>query len=170
MPSAEVAKSVKWIDDQLSGKQSDQPASLNRGQINITPNICTRVYPGPADSAIYNTGDNELSIADKMAKNGVSWVESDKRPGSRINGASLFCDMLDAAVKGRLSESGIPEEPSFYVFSNCRGWISRIPVLPRDTKKPDDVDTSAEDHDWDATRYRTLAIRRNGGTVEKLRM
>jgi len=27
-------------------------------------------------------------------------------------------------------------------------------ILSRDTKKPDDVDTDQEDHDYDALRYR----------------
>ncbi|MBA4707523.1 phage terminase large subunit [Aquitalea aquatica] len=157
MPSSDVARVVKWVDARLTGQMVDMPVAAKVGQMNIQPGICQRVASGPADSAIFNTGDNELSIADKMKKQGVEWIESDKRPGSRINGASLFCDMLEAAIKGRDSESGLPEEPAFYVFENCRGWISRIPVLPRDTRNPDDVDTAAEDHDWDATRYRVLA-------------
>lgn len=170
MPSADVAKGVKWVDDRLTGKQTPTPDPAKKGQMNIIPGICNKVYPGPADSAIYNTGDNELSIGDKMAKNGVSWVESDKRPGSRINGAALFCDMLDAAIKGKQSESGLPEEPAFYVFSHCRGWLSRIPILPRDTKNPDDVDSDAEDHDYDATRYRVLAVKRQTGSTAKLKL
>ena len=31
-----------------------------------------------------------------------------------------------------------------------------MPVLPRDANKPDDVNTHAEDHAGDATRYRVL--------------
>lgn len=157
MSSTDVAKGVKWVDERLTGKALDMPACARRGQMNIRPGICNRVAHGPADSSIFNTGDNELSIAEKMRRQGVTWAESDKRPGSRINGASLFCDMLEAAIKGRASEAGLPEEPAFYVFDYCRGWISRIPILPRDSRNPDDVDTSAEDHDWDATRYRVLA-------------
>jgi hypothetical protein len=49
--------------------------------------------------------------------------------------------MLEAVVEGVKLESGMPEKPAFYVFDYCRGWISRIPVLVRDDKNPDDVDT-----------------------------
>ncbi len=162
MPSTDVGRGVAWIDKQMTGKAGDEesPEGLKEGQLNILSSICNEVLPGPADSAIFNTGDNELSIGDKMAKAGCRWKEADKRPGSRINGASLFCDMLKAALDAKKKESGMPEEPAFYVFNHCRGWMSRVPTLPRDTKKTDDVDTDAEDHDWDATRYRVLNSKR----------
>jgi hypothetical protein len=156
MPSGDVATGVKWIDERLMGKDPEQPKCVSKGQANIIPGLCKKIRPGPADSSIYNTGDNEKSIGQKMEGKGVKWTESNKKPGSRINGASLFCDMLDESVKATEKESGLPEEPAFYVFENCRGWISRVPILPADTKNPDDVDTNAEDHDWDATRYRIL--------------
>ena len=140
MPSVDVAKGVKWIDGRLTGSDPEKPESVNQGQANLLPGICKKVSPGPADSSIYNTGDNELSIGQKMAKQGVRWVEANKKPGSRINGATLFRDMLKAAVDARLKESGLPEDPAFYVFDYCRGWIGRVPILPRDSKNPDDVD------------------------------
>ncbi len=105
---------------------------------------------------LYNTGDNELSIAQKMEDQGVTWIPANKKPGSRINGASIFADMLEAVVEGKKAEAGMPEKPALYIFDYCRGWISRVPVLVRDEKNPDDVDTTQEDHDWDATRYRAL--------------
>lgn len=162
MPSSEVGRGVVWIDKQLTGKAEniEPPQSLKKGQLHLVKNICHEVKAGPADNSITNTGDNELSIADKMAKVGCRWKESNKKPGSRINGASLFCDMLNAVVEGKKKESGMPEDPGFYVFDTCRGWLDRVPKLPRDAKNPDDVDTDAEDHDWDATRYRILASKR----------
>lgn len=156
MASVEVAKGVKWVDGAVAGNNLDKPDSISKGQVNITPDICRDVSTGPADSSIYNTGDNELSIAQKMEGQGVRWEKANKKPGSRKNGATLFCDMLLESVEAVSTESGVSENPAFYVFDNCRGWMSRIPVLPRDKKDTDDVDTDAEDHDWDATRYRVL--------------
>ena len=72
--------------------------------------------------------------------------------------------MLTATLD--IGESGTPEEAGFYVFDNCRGWIGRVPILSRDTKNPDDVDTDAEDHDWDATRYRVLDNERPAMTIK----
>lgn len=165
MASIDVAKGVKWIDGRMSGRELEQPKSVKKGQIALIPGICNKVLSGPADSSIFNTGDNESSIGEKMEKHGVIWKKSNKKPGSRINGAALFCDMLESSLKAKENESGLPEDAAFYVFDNCRGWISRVPILPRDTKNPDDVDTDAEDHDWDGTRYRVLASKREAMSI-----
>ena len=161
MSSTNVAKGVAWVDKRLVGEELAEPEEIKlngvtQGQLNIMPGICKKVTPGPADGAIYNTGDDELSIAQKMESQGVKWVPSNKKPGSRVNGAALFADMLEAVIEGKKLESGMPEKPAFYVFNYCRGWISRVPVLVRDSKNPDDVDTQQEDHDWDGTRYAVL--------------
>ena len=62
----------------------------------------------------------------------------------------------------------LPASISAMIMDNCRNLIENLPVLPRDPKKPDDVATGAEDHDYDALRYRVLAMKR--GTVESLRI
>ncbi|PRD13985.1 terminase [Pantoea coffeiphila] len=172
MSSTNVAKGVAWIDQRLAGIEVDEPEETKgKGQVHFQPGICKKVIPGPADSAIYNTSDNELSIGQKMENQGVLWLEANKKPGSRINGAAIFADMLEAVLEGCDKESGIPENPGFYVFNYCRGWISRVPVLSRDGKNPDDVDTTQEDHDWDATRYRVLhSPPKPDGSVKPLRM
>ena len=40
-----------------------------------------------------------------------------------------------------------------YVFSTCSEWLRTVPNLPYSMKKPEDVDSDAEDHSYDATRY-----------------
>ena len=50
----------------------------------------------------------------------------------------------------RFDENG---KPMMYVFSTCKDWIRTVPNLPYDDKKVEDIDTDAEDHDYDATRY-----------------
>jgi hypothetical protein len=153
MSATNVAKTVLEIDDALldSSKEITKP----QGEINITPGIVSRrVRGGPADNAINNPDDEQVSIASKMEAAGVLWEPSDKSPGSRINGAAVLCELLESALEGDDSQSGLPERPALYFFSNVRGIISRFPVLSRDTKKPDDVDTDQEDHDYDALRYR----------------
>jgi len=107
-----------------------------------------RVYPGPADSSIYAV-DNGKSIADDMAGIGVTWTPANKVSGSRVNGWEL--------IRHRLKNSLTKEGPGLYVFSACRHFIRTLPVLPRDSHNPDDVDTEAEDHIADETRYRVLA-------------
>lgn len=43
--------------------------------------------------------------------------------------------------------------PGIRFFRNCRTSIEEIPALPRDKDDPEDVDTKAPDHSWDALRY-----------------
>lgn len=108
--------------------------------------------PGPADNQISNVNDKSSdSIARKMAKKGIKWKESEKKPGSRKNGLELLRDMMKETKKDH------PEGPSFYIMEHCTSAIAHLPVLPRSEKDPEDVDTDAEDHDYDMIRYRVLA-------------
>jgi hypothetical protein len=108
------------------------------------------VQPGPADSSIYAV-ENGVSIADDMAKGGVTWTEANKGPGSRKNGWERMRALMKSARESR------PEEPGLWVFDRCLHFIRTVPVLPRDPRNRDDVDTDAEDHTGDETRYRVLA-------------
>ena len=58
-------------------------------------------------------------------------------------------------------------KPGLQVFSTCRDFIRTLPALPYSAVTPEDVDTSAEDHIYDETRYfcmcRPLAPERAAG-------
>lgn len=112
--------------------------------------VATHIYSGPADSAIYAVQDDK-SIAQNMEEEGVFWVPADKRAGSRKNGWELMRDRLHATAHDD------NERPGFYVFNTCKNFIRTVPSLPRDGRDIDDVDTEAEDHIADDTRYRVLA-------------
>lgn len=166
MSATNVAKIIRQIDFAIEGRESNIES---KGQINITPSIYKgKVKSGPADNSINNDDDEQISISDKMEKQGVKWTKSDKSPGSRINGAALICEMLEASIEGLTNQSGMPERPAFYIFENVRGLISRLPVLSRDSKNPDDVDTSQEDHDYDALRYRLTNTKKNNVTTTQM--
>lgn len=108
------------------------------------------IYAGPADNQINNVYERNTDTIEKLMEDeGVSWKSSDKGAGSRKNGLQLFRDRLQNALTG--------EGPAIYFMSHCSAAIGTIPVLPRDEDDPDDVDTTAEDHPWDGTRYRVLA-------------
>lgn len=96
-----------------------------------------------------------------MAKEGVRWERSDKSPGSRINGLELLRTRLAETAKD------VPEGPAFYIMDHCRQLLDHLPVLQRDAKKPEDVDSASEDHDYDATRYRVL---KGSGAAESLQI
>lgn len=119
-----------------------------------------RVHPGVADASIFKV-ENGNCIATDFQKPvridgrvypGITWLPSDKMPGSRKNGWELMRKRIKAAQ----TKPGLPREsPSlFVVIEECPQWIRTVLSLPRDEKDMDDVDTEAEDHAGDETRYR----------------
>ncbi|BDQ36312.1 phage terminase large subunit [Pseudodesulfovibrio nedwellii] len=108
-----------------------------------------KVMPGPADSSIW-TEENKNCINDDFESEDVYWQKANKKPGSRINGWEKMRGMFKACFEFPM------EEPGLFVFSNCFQFIRTIPTLPRDETKHDDVNTHAEDHIGDETRYRVL--------------
>lgn len=118
------------------------------------------VQPGPADSSIF-TVESGHCIGSDMAKpvrfdgsiyRGISWAHADKRPGSRVQGWELMRKMMKAAHR----IDGLPREAPglFVVGSECPDFLRTVLSLPRDEKNLEDVDTDAEDHIADETRYR----------------
>jgi len=108
-----------------------------------------RIHAGPADNQIFQ-GTNGMCIADDMADAGVTWTYSDKRPGSRVNGARVMHEHLERSTTYPM------EGPGLFAFTTCTQFARTIPILPKDLKKPDDVNTASEDHIFDAVRYRLM--------------
>lgn len=133
--------------------------------------ILGRVKAGVADSSIFDI-ENGTGIARDMAKRvrldngevhpGVKWLAADKRPGSRKQGWEAIRKRLKDAKRG---PNGEPREnPGLFVFEDCRQFLRTVPVLTRDDKDPDDVNTDTEDHIADEVRYRVRAAGRSGGS------
>jgi hypothetical protein len=119
-----------------------------------------RIVAGPADAQIFDVV-NGTSIADEMARVGITWQPAQKGPGSRRQGASLLRQHLKASRQWPM------EEPGFFVLSTCRQWIRTVPIIPRDPKNADDSDSDAEDHMYDMTRYElSMPPPPTGGTLE----
>jgi len=101
---------------------------------------------GVLDSSTWaKRGDIGPSIAETMILEGCRWRPSDRSPGSRVNGK------LEIHKRLRVNED--TERPSLFVFNNCLNLIRTLPMLPVDKNNPEDVDTHAEDHAYDALRY-----------------
>ncbi len=108
--------------------------------------ISTKVHPGPADNQISNVNEADSnSVAQIMEREGIYWEKSDKKAGSRVNGLETMRSALENAVQG--------EGPGLYVMNNCEAFIETVPSIARDENKPDDVDTTSEDHIYDEARY-----------------
>jgi hypothetical protein len=88
-------------------------------------------------------GDVGPSIAETMIQQGCRWRPSDRSPKSRINGK------LEVHKRLKVTDNN----PGIRVFANCKNLIRTLSALPTDDKNPEDVDTNAEDHAYDALRY-----------------
>lgn len=110
---------------------------------------CT-IEVGDADGQIFNKINNDdPTIAEWFEREGVKWNPADKSQGSRKQGLELLQNRLISGLK----QDG---RPAFYVMRRCVDFIALVPTLPADPKDNDDVDTEAEDHPYDATRYAVL--------------
>jgi len=115
----------------------------------ISDKYQNKVVPGPADTQIFEAPQGK-SISDDFVKWGIYFYEANKKPGSRVSGWQKIRTMLKSSLQFPM------EEPGLFVFDNCRQFIRTIPVLPRDERNQDDVDTNAEDHVGDSLRYEIL--------------
>jgi hypothetical protein len=112
-------------------------------------NVGGRVRVGPADPSIFSKEDSHC-IADEFRKYGVPWEPADASPGSRAIRWQQLRTRLKEALKSR------PEEPAIFVFDTCTQFARTVPVLQRDVRKFNDIDTKQEDHVADETGYRLL--------------
>jgi len=101
---------------------------------------------GVLDSSLWhNRGDTGPSLAEQMNMKGCRWRPSDRSKGSRVSGKN--------EIHRRLQVDEFTEKPRLVFFSSCTNIISQLPSIPLDKRNPEDVDTNAEDHLYDALRY-----------------
>ena len=105
---------------------------------------------GMLDSSTWaRRGDVGPSIAETMIREGCKWRPSDRSPKSRVNGK--------LELHKRFSIDEKTGEPKLKIFNNCRNLLRTLPLLPTDKHNPEDVDTHAEDHAYDALRYGVMS-------------
>lgn len=102
--------------------------------------------PGPADNRIRAKDPDKETPAATMEKEGIYWEWCDKSPGSRERDMKTFRDRLQGSLDAN--------SPGVYFMDCCEASIVTIPILPRNPKNLDDVNTKAEDHTYDMSRYR----------------
>ena len=103
------------------------------------------IHYGVLDASTWaKRGDVGPSIAETMIQQGCRWRPSDRSPKSRINGK------LEVHKRLRVNDDKIP---GIRIFKTCKNLIRTLGILPTDDNNPEDVDTNAEDHAYDALRY-----------------
>ena len=95
---------------------------------------------GVADPAIWDASRGE-SVAETAARCGVYFTPGDNR---RVPG------WMQLHYRLAFDENGFAR---MYVFSNCAALIRTLPLLRFDAHRPEDLDSSGEDHAADEARY-----------------
>jgi len=137
--------------DELATHRADD---LTEGTRATVPELATEIKAlaerwacrpaGCADDAIFSeTGHAAGSIADEFRSNGVSFVAANK--GGRVSGWQRMRTLL--------SQAKDPDLPGLFVARRCLYWWGTVPVLQRDPRRREDVDTTGPDHGADANRY-----------------
>lgn len=105
---------------------------------------------GLADPSIWASGQGDhatgRSIAQLYEDDGVSWIPANN---DRKAGLDNVHEHLGIKKDGK---------PGIQFFTTCVSMIRTLPSLPYDKYKVDDVDTKADDHDYDMLRYALMAF------------
>ena len=112
------------------------------------------VKPGESDPALWAVKDGK-STGWNLTQTGAHFLKGDN---SRVVGWEQ--------VRTRLK--GVENEPYIYFNESCTATIRTLPVIARDEKKHEDVDTFAEDHACDVVRYICMARKMPNLTNEQL--
>jgi hypothetical protein len=126
---------------------------------------------GVLDSSLWHKrGDTGPSLAEQMIQKGCRWRPSDRSKGSRVAGKN--------ELHRRLQVDEFTNEPRMVFFDTCTNMVAQLPALPIDKRNPEDIDTTSEDHLYDALRYGIMSRPRfsiwdydpNGGPSNSMRV
>ena len=114
--------------------------------------------PGVLDTACWNrTGTSGPTVGETLLRAGHKLRRADK---NRIQGKIQIHEYLKVTQSGR---------PRIQIFNTCPHLIRELQSIPLDKSKPEDVDTHAQDHAYDALRYLIMSRPRINDTLSQLR-
>lgn len=115
-----------------------------------------------ADPAMWGKVGSALPPADQMATEGLTLTKADN---DRLGGKSrMHTYLAEGPACAHHRELGWATCPMLHVLDGtCPQFAKTMASLPRDPHRPEDVDTDAPDHWYDAARYLLMSI---GGSAE----
>jgi hypothetical protein len=149
----ELYKAGLTPDEQAKLILASESPSERQGTTTALDPACWTAYA----TAPRRPGVPPKSIAADYAAVGVSVV---KAQNDRIGGVRLVHDALRVRADGM---------PRLLVYDTCPNLIRQLGGLPRSKVNPEDVDTHAEDHAYDALRYLLYLLlgKRNNAGVQR---
>ena len=114
--------------------------------------------PGVLDTSAWaRTGTTGPTVGESLVKEGHKLRRADK---NRIQGKIQIHEYLKVQPSGR---------PKLQIFNTCPSLIKELQNIPLDTRNPEDVDTHAADHAYDALRYLIMSRPRINNPMENIR-
>jgi len=114
--------------------------------------------PGVLDTAAWaRTGTTGPTVGETLVRSGHKLRRADK---NRIQGKIQIHEYLKIQPSGR---------PKMQIFSTCPNLIKELQSIPMDKSKPEDVDTHAPDHAYDALRYLIMSRPRINDPISRMR-
>ncbi len=114
--------------------------------------------PGVLDTAAWaRTGTTGPTVGESLQKAGHKLRRADK---NRIQGKIQMHEYLKVQQSGR---------PRLQIFNTCPNLIRELQGIPLDKNNPEDVDTHAPDHAYDALRYLIMSRPRINDPIAQLR-
>ena len=113
---------------------------------------------GVLDTACWSrTGTTGPTVGETLQRAGHKLRRADK---NRIQGKIQIHEYLKLQPSGR---------PKLQIFNTCPNLIRELQSIPLDTKNPEDVNTHAPDHAYDALRYLIMSRPRINDTLSQMR-
>ena len=114
--------------------------------------------PGVLDTACWNrTGTTGPTVGETLVKAGHKLRRADK---NRVAGKIQIHEYLKVQQSGR---------PKLQIFNTCPNLIRELQSIPLDKSNPEDVDTHAPDHAYDALRYLIMSRPRIQDPLDRMR-
>ena len=114
--------------------------------------------PGVLDTSAWaRTGTTGPTVGESLVKQGHKLRRADK---NRIQGKIQIHEYLKVQPSGR---------PRLQIFNTCPNLIKELQSIPLDKRNPEDVDTHAADHAYDALRYLIMSRPRINNPIDNLR-
>ena len=113
---------------------------------------------GVLDTAAWaRTGTTGPTVGEALIKAGHKLRRADK---NRVQGKIQIHEYLKVRESGR---------PKLQIFNTCPNLIRELQSIPLSKTNPEDVDTHASDHAYDALRYMIMSRPRMDSPLERLR-
>jgi len=113
---------------------------------------------GVLDTAAWaRTGTTGPTVGESLVRQGHKLRRADK---NRIQGKIQIHEYLKVQPNGR---------PKLQIFNTCPNLIKELQSIPLDKRNPEDVDTHAADHAYDALRYLIMSRPRINNPMDNLR-